>query len=192
MSAVSFTVLIVPGLRDHVEDHWQTHLAKRLARARIVPPLGRDSLDLAARVEAIEREARAIEEPLLVVAHSAGVPMIAHWAAFSSRAVLGALLAAPPDLNRPLPDGYPSVAALAAAGWLPVPRRPLPFPAIVAASRNDHLARFDDVAAMALDWGARLLDLGEVGHLNPASGYGPWQQAETIIAELAAEAAARS
>jgi predicted alpha/beta hydrolase family esterase len=45
---------------------------------------------------------------------------------------------------------------------------------------------------MALDWGARLLDLGEVGHLNPASGYGPWQQAETIIAELAAEAAARS
>ncbi|MCH8856806.1 MAG: alpha/beta hydrolase, partial [Proteobacteria bacterium] len=23
------TILIVPGLRDHVEDHWQTHLERR-------------------------------------------------------------------------------------------------------------------------------------------------------------------
>jgi len=36
------TILIVPGLRDHVEDHWQTHLARNLAGDRkvvTVPPL---------------------------------------------------------------------------------------------------------------------------------------------------------
>ena len=28
------TVLIVPGLRDHVAEHWQTLLAGRLAKVR--------------------------------------------------------------------------------------------------------------------------------------------------------------
>ena len=27
------TIPIVPGLRDHVEDHWQTHLERRLSMA---------------------------------------------------------------------------------------------------------------------------------------------------------------
>ena len=38
-----------------------------------------------------------------------------------------------------MPDGYPTLEALRAGGWLPVPREPLPFPSIVAASRNDPL-----------------------------------------------------
>ena len=35
------TVLIVPGLRDHVAEHWQTLLAGRLPRVRVVEPMGR-------------------------------------------------------------------------------------------------------------------------------------------------------
>ena len=49
------TVLIVPGLRDHVEEHWQTLLAARLERVRTVAPMGREHLDCAARVRAIEQ-----------------------------------------------------------------------------------------------------------------------------------------
>ena len=44
------TVVLVPGLRGHVEDHWQTHLAASLPSARLVPPLGRDAV---ARIVAI-------------------------------------------------------------------------------------------------------------------------------------------
>ena len=33
------TVLIVPGLREHVAEHWQTLLHARLAKVRTVPPL---------------------------------------------------------------------------------------------------------------------------------------------------------
>jgi predicted alpha/beta hydrolase family esterase len=54
----------------------------------------------------------------------------------------------------------------------------------VAASRNDPLARFERVEAMAADWGSLLVDLGEAGHLNPASGYGEWPGAYALIAEL--------
>ena len=73
---------------------------------------------------------------------------------------------------------------LQAGGWLPVPRNQLPFRSIVAASRNDPLGQFERVAELARDWGSKLVDLGEVGHLNPASGYGNWSGANSLIAEL--------
>jgi predicted alpha/beta hydrolase family esterase len=184
------TVLIVPGLRDHVAEHWQTVLGARLPRVRTVPPMGRDDLDCAARCAAIEREAWAVRGPLVIVAHSGGVVMVAHWACRTRRSVLGALLATPPDFERPMPEGYPTIVALEAGGWLPVPRRPLPFPSIVAASRNDPLGDFDRVAGLARVWGSRLVDLGEVGHLNPASGFGEWPMAERLISELETGAAA--
>lgn len=179
------TVLIVPGLRDHVAQHWQTLLAARLPKVRTVPPMGRSDLDCGKRVAAIEREAQAVEGPLLIVAHSGGVVMVAHWAQQTRRPVLGALLATPPDFERPMPAGYPTLDELHAGGWLPVPRRPLPFRSIVAASRNDPLAETGRVVRMAADWGSSaVVDLGEAGHLNPASGYGPWAAAEELILSL--------
>ena len=181
-------ILIVPGLRDAVAQHWQTLLEARLRAAgravAMVPPMGRDDLDCAARVEAIEQEALAVEGPLVVVAHSAGCIMVAHSARRTTRAVACALLAVPPDFGAPLPAGYPTPDALHAGGWLPVPRQPLPFRSIVAASRDDPLARFDRVAELAQAWGSRLDDLGHVGHLNPASGFGAWPRAERYVDEL--------
>jgi predicted alpha/beta hydrolase family esterase len=182
------TVLIVPGLRDAVAQHWQTLLEARLRgegrKVAAVPPLGREDLDCAAKVAAIERSAQAVEGPIVIVAHSGGCIMVAHWARQTRRAVSGALLAAPPDFETPMPEGYPSMDALRAAGWLPVPRARLPFPSIVAASRNDPLASCDRVAELARGWGSELVDLGEVGHLNPASGYGDWPRADEFIAAL--------
>lgn len=179
------TVLIVPGLRDHVEGHWQTLLASDLTLAGkpvvSVPPMGREDLDCAARVAAIDAAARSIDGPLIIVAHSGGCVMVAHWARQTARAVQGALLATPPDFERPLPDGYPTLAALRAGGWLPVPRAPLPFDSLVIASRNDPLAGFERTAELAWCWNSRLVDMGHVGHLNPASGHGRWPLAELFI-----------
>ena len=186
-------ILIVPGLRDAVAQHWQSLLEARLRAAgravAAVHPMGREDLDCATRVAAIEREAQAVQGPLIVVAHSGGCIMLAHWARQTRRAVAGALLAAPPDFDTPMPDGYLTLAALHAGGWLPVPRERLGFRSIVAASRNDPLGRFERVAELARAWGSRLDDLGEVGHLNPASGFGAWPKAEQYIGELSAAAA---
>jgi predicted alpha/beta hydrolase family esterase len=183
------TVLLVPGLRDHVAQHWQTLLEAELRDAgkpvRAVAPMGRDDLDCAARVAAIAREVAAIPGPIILVAHSAGTLMTAHWAPQAPPRVVGALLAAPPDFETPMPAGYPALPALEAGGWLPVPRRPLPFRSIVAASRDDPLGRFERVRELAQAWGSVWVDLGAVGHLNPASGFGPWPRAHEFIAALA-------
>ncbi len=178
------TVLIVPGLRDHVADHWQTLLQAKLAKVRSVPPLETNKLDCTARVQAIENELAQINGPVILVAHSAGVLMVAHWAARHSRPIKGALLAAPPDLDATWPQGYPTPESLRANGWDPLPKSALPFRSIVAGSSNDHLASFEAAAGLARGWGSELVNLGSVGHLNPASGHGPWLGAEAFIEEL--------
>ena len=184
MTTREATVLIVPGLRDHVPQHWQTLLASRLPRVRTVAPMGRGNLDCLKRIGAIEEEAAKIDGPIIVVAHSGGVIATLHWARVTQRPLRGALLATPADFDQPMPEGYPLRGALEAGGWLPVPRNTLPFRSIVAASRNDPLAGYERVAEFARSWGSKLVDLGEVGHLNPASGYGDWPQADSMIREL--------
>jgi hypothetical protein len=72
----------------------------------------------------------------------------------------GRLLATPPDLGRPLPPEYPSLTDLAAQGWLPILRRPLPFTSIVAASASDALGDPVRVRTLADAWGSRWHDLG--------------------------------
>ena len=79
-SSASPTVVIVPGLRDHVDDHWQTLLAAGLDRVRTVPPLEHDRLSLDARVAALDDVLTGIDGPVVMVAHSAGVMIAVHWA----------------------------------------------------------------------------------------------------------------
>lgn len=187
-TASGATYLMVPGLRDHVSAHWQTLLQQELPGAHSVPPLEHDKLSCAARVAALDAAVDGISGPVILVAHSAGAMMCAHWALqYPDKArqrIQAALLATPSDLENPLPAGYPGLEALRAGGWLPLPRQALPFPSVLAASRNDPLARWERTQQLALDWGSRLVDLGEVGHLNPASGFGPWPQAHALLASL--------
>jgi uncharacterized protein len=181
------TILIVPGLRDHVEAHWQRHLERKLSCVRklvCVPALEADKLSCAARVSAIQRTIETIEGPIIVVAHSAGVVMLAHWAQRHARELEGALLAAPPDFEVPFPAGYPTLDTLQANGWLPVPRHALPFHSIVAVTTNDPLASLDRVTQMASDWGSEQVNVGALGHINPASGFGEWPLAEQLIQSL--------
>lgn len=184
--------LIVPGLRDHAAQHWQTWLAERLPHACSLTPMGRNNLSLGARIAELDVTIARQNAPVLLVAHSGGCVLVAHWARQTALAhhVCGALLATPPTFDRPLPPAYPQLDALDAAGWLPVPRDRLPFPSLVAASHNDVLGEFDAVCGLARDWGSEIENLGEVGHLNPAAGYGPWPLAETLMQRVTKRAAA--
>jgi predicted alpha/beta hydrolase family esterase len=177
-------IVTVPGLRGHVEDHWRTRLAAGRPDVLPVAPLGRANPGLADRVAALQDTVSRADGAVILVAHSAGVLVTVHWAVHYGHSVVGALLVTPPDLASPLPPEYPSLDELRSLGWLPIPTQPLPFPSILAASANDSLSDPTRVRALAEAWGSRVHDLGPVGHLNPASGFGEWPEAESLVDEL--------
>lgn len=177
-------VVIVPGLRGHVAEHWQTHLAAALPNAHVVDSSARDKGDLSGRIADVQQVITSLDEPAIIVAHSAGVLVTVHWAQRFGAGVRGALLATPPDLARPLPAEYPSLDELAAAGWLPIPRQELPFPSLVCVSSNDALGNPALVGGMAAAWGSEVVELGAVGHLNPAAGFGEWPAALDLLGRL--------
>jgi len=182
------SVLIVPGLREHVPEHWQTHLQRELEHRGIpvacVPRRQNEKLSCELWIEAIAAALADLAGPVVLVAHSGGVIMVAHWAQRRRRPIHGALLATPADLENPLPAGYPSQDELQRNGWLPIPRLPLPFRSLVVASSNDPLAGHDRVLQFARAWRSEVVDLGEVGHLNPAAGFGPWPAALELTTSL--------
>jgi predicted alpha/beta hydrolase family esterase len=184
------TIVIVPGLRGHVEDHWQTLLAAKLPNAVVVPSFSRDKRDLEGRVTDLQQVVSAAGTPVILVAHSAGVLTTVHWARqhdVRGLPIRGALLATPPDLANPLGPQYPSLGQLEDHGWLPIPLAQLRFPSIVAASTNDELGDFERVRALADAWGSHFIDIGPVGHLNPASGFGEWLGAEALLGVLSGQ-----
>jgi len=55
---------------------------------------------------------------------------------------------------------------------------------VILASTDDALGDPVRVRALADAWGSTFRDIGPVGHLNPASGYGDWPGAERLLDEL--------
>ncbi|BDH57206.1 alpha/beta hydrolase [Tsukamurella sp. PLM1] len=185
--------VIVPGLRGSAPSHWQELYAARTPGA-VAVPFPEESLwhSIEERIRLLAETVAAVDGPVILVAHSAGVLATVHWlrsladgdAALD--AVVGAVLVTPPDFGVDWPEPHPRPAELAAEGWEPVPRRRLPFPTVVAASRTDPLARYRVTAGLAEAWGSRLEDLGDAGHLNPVSGHGEWPLIDDLVAEIVA------
>lgn len=171
-------ILLVPGYQNSGPGHWQSLWEGTLRSARRVEMPNWDFPHRADWVEALD-DAVAVcgSEPPLLVGHSLGCLAIVHWAAGSPREVRGALLAVPPDVERP-----DTLAVL--RGFGPIPRGTLPFPALVAASSDNPFMALDRARGLAADWGARFVDLGPCGHLNQASGHGEWPLGEALLQEL--------
>jgi len=166
-------VLIVPGLGDSGPEHWQTRWqgrmpqARRLAGVDFVRPSRAEWED--ALCAALETMPPA--RPIFVIAHSLGVIAVAHAARrFGPGRVVGAFLVAPPD------DAALARTAEIDPDFRPPPSGPLPFPSLLIASRDDPYAAFENSEMMAGDWGSALIDAGAAGHINAASGHGPWPE----------------
>ena len=176
-------VLTLPGWLSSGPDHWQTRWERNHGFERVEqndwfwPRRG----DWMARLEEVLLGASG---RALLVAHSLGCQLAAAWAARSRHTarVRGALLVAPPDTERA--DMPPQLHA-----WHPIPRRPLPFPAIVVASSDDPYCAPDRSRGLAADWGATLVVAGARGHLNGESGLGDWPQGMALLRSLAAPSA---
>jgi predicted alpha/beta hydrolase family esterase len=172
-------VLLVPGRSAPLPQHWQVRWAQAHPEYRWVPRPEGPALDLDARVAALHEAIGESPEPAVLVAHSAGCLTVVQWASVHIGPVRAALLVTPPYLD---PDWKP--AADDTELPIVVPRARLPFFSIVVASRTDPNAEFERSVEYAEDWGARLVDAGDAGHLNTEAGYGPWPAGEQLLAEL--------
>lgn len=164
-------ILIIPGLGGSDAGHWQSRwqaklpTASRVEQASWTHPRQRDWC--AAVREAIGQASRAV----IVVAHSLGVVAFAEaMAAPDAPSVAGAFLVTPPSETSLLDLGEVDPA------FTPFPTARLPCPSVLVGSRNDPYASLAEIEELALDWGSRFIDAGEAGHINVASGHGPWPE----------------
>jgi predicted alpha/beta hydrolase family esterase len=71
-----------------------------------------------------------------------------------------------------------------AGGFAPIPMAPLPFPSVVVASTNDEYAAIERSHAFAQAWGSKLVEIGDAGHINADTGYGPWPEGEQLLEDF--------
>ncbi|ODR97882.1 hypothetical protein AUC68_10090 [Methyloceanibacter methanicus] len=170
--------LLIPGLGGSEQGHWQQWWLACDPAASIVAQHDWANPDASAWVD---RLAAAVSEnpDSILVGHSLGatlIPLLAR--ARPQLNIRGALIVAPADADES--------AALReiAPGFAPIPDARLPFPSIVVASTNDPYLRIERATKLARAWGAQLVHAGEGGHINAASGYGPWPRGLELAARL--------
>jgi len=163
------TTLIVPGLNGSPPGHWQDHWLRDDPSAKLVDqddwqcPVLQDWL---ARFEA----ALADVDQAYVVAHSLGCVLIANMAERPlADKIKAALLVAPASLEE-VEALHPCIVRFGQ-----FPTSPLPFSSLVVGSTTDPYMKGEEVTQTARLWGSDLINLGPVGHINIASGFGRWQ-----------------
>jgi predicted alpha/beta hydrolase family esterase len=170
-------VLIVPGLGGSGPSHWQTRWELRYGYTRVLQD-DWDHPDRSAWSTRLDAAVQAQPSPPLVVAHSLGCALLAHFAARMPGRLAGALLVAPADVDDPArtPDETRCFA--------PLTLQPLGFRAVVVASRDDAFVGFARARELAAAWQARFVDAGSIGHINGDSGLGDWDFGHALLEEL--------
>jgi len=170
---------IIPGLGGSGPEHWQTHFEKLGDNFQRIIQKDWDEPNIPEWAANIDRAIADYDaESVILVAHSLGCLTLAYWANQYQRKIKGALLVAPPDidrvhlkLNKTLFDTFPS--------------NKIKFETIVVASTNDQWATLNTAKSYADNWGSKFVNIGDAGHINDQSGFGDWQQGQGILKRLA-------
>ncbi|MFC4256062.1 alpha/beta fold hydrolase [Altererythrobacter xixiisoli] len=174
-------ILIVPGLNNSNPKHWQSLWEDQRDDCQRVDLGMWEDPHRNTWVNKLNLAIHQANRPIILVAHSLGCLAVAWWAEYEQQQqgnpVIGALLVAPPDVDRPGAD--PRLARFGAC-----PRNPLPFPSYLAASEDDHYCRLRTSQMLARDWGSRFAYAGAIGHINADSGIGDWHFGQVLLEQL--------
>jgi len=174
-------VLIIPGLHDSGPSHWQTLWQRELPHAERVDLGMWDDPHRNTWVNQLNLAIHKAGRPVILVAHSLACHVVSWWAEYErpdpDGPVKGALLVAPPEVEHRGVD--PRLARFA-----PVTHRALPFPSILAASRDDPWIAFGQARRLARIWKSRFVDAGWLGHINADSGIRDWPFGQFLLRQL--------
>lgn len=175
MKSSETDILVISGYEGAGPAHWQQRMVSKLSTARFVEQGDWTYPSLTDAVGQLVADVQASTRPIVFVAHSVGATLVVHAMAslvqlgLADRVKGGYLVVPPSELAlAEFPNIDPAFAQL--------PRDPLPFPSVLVASSNDPYASLEHSADLALAWGAKMIEAGEQGHINIASGHGPWPE----------------
>jgi predicted alpha/beta hydrolase family esterase len=170
--------LILPGFHDSDAGHWQSRWEARDETLLRVIQDDWETPHCADWIARLDQAVALTGRDTVLVAHSAGCALVAHWAVgdFSMR-IRGALLVAPSD---PEAASFPP----GPRGFAPVPLLRLRFRSIVVASSNDPYVTLSRAETFAKKWGSEFVMIGEAGHINSASGLGEWAEGLALLNTL--------
>ncbi len=170
-------VLIVPGLRNSDEHHWQSRWQENLPHSKRIELDEWDTPDFDKWRKGIIDQLNSLDKPAVLIAHSFGTLASASIAAEFPEKIAALFLVAPAD-----PDKFQIAQRL--------PQQPLPVPAQIIASSNDPWLTETKAAFWALQWGADYFRFKNVGHINSASNLGDWAEGITHLQRLLLKAKA--
>ena len=172
------SVLVIPGWNGSGAGHRQTLWEQKYLRFRRVEQRNWTRPPREEWIAQIDDDLDRAPSPTFLVAHSLGCLAVAHWAAAAGSKtdrVAGAFLVAPPWLTQS--DQCPAQLT----DFLPMPLERLPFPSLLVASEDDPYLPVEIAARPASAWGSQFIDVGRQGHINVASGHGPWPTGEGLL-----------
>jgi predicted alpha/beta hydrolase family esterase len=156
-------LVIVPGLHGSGAEHWQSWLHGQVAGSVRAEQDAWSTPDLERWSERVADTVAGLGAgPHVIVAHSFGC--LATVRALTKRPSLDVaqvLLVAPAE-----PSRFDVAAAL--------PQSRLPVRSALVASENDPWMSATQAHTWALRWGSDWINLGNAGHINVDSGYGPF------------------
>ena len=164
-------ILIVPGLRNSDEHHWQSLWQNQLPNSKRIQVDDWSTPDLEKWKAGIHAELSKLDKPAVIIAHSFGTLASASIAAEFPDKIAALFLVAPAD-----PDKFHIARRL--------PQHPLRVPAIIIASSNDPWLSDSKAAYWALQWGTDFLRLKGVGHINSESNLGFWPEGIALLQTL--------
>jgi predicted alpha/beta hydrolase family esterase len=167
-------IILLPGYGGSYETHWQQIWAQADPSLRFFAPASWDRPERSDWVAALDRAIEASPRPPVLVAHSLSCLLVAHWSRVSRARIAGAILVAVPD---PHSGCFPE----AAAEFADVSSTILRFQTLILASENDPHGSAAYARRRAAEWGAGLIELGAVGHINGASGLGAWPEGLRLV-----------
>ena len=171
------TILILPGLGNSGEGHWQTIWQQQFGFKRVEQknwdePVCEDWIDT------IDKAVSGYDlNNVILVAHSLANTTVAAWAKKYDRKIKGVLLVAPSDTEA---ETYPP----GTTGFNPMCLNKLPFPSITVMSDNDFYVKPERAKYFADCWGSRLVSIGNACHINVAAGYGKWDEGLQFLKQL--------
>ncbi|MNR82534.1 putative hydrolase YdeN [compost metagenome] len=169
--------VIVPGVGGSEHDHWQSWLQRQLKSCSRVQQHDWNKPVLHEWIEQFVKTVQPIQEPIQIVAHSFGCLTTV------------AALAQHPELNQKIKNlvlvAPANPARFGDAGFARDSQNDyqqhfhqlkIQVPTQLIISENDPWLNFDDALQLAKAWKIKPKNLGQVGHINVASGFGPFPE----------------